>query len=163
MSGPIVLAIDPGTACGYAVRQGDRVLASGVWNLRPNRYEGGGMRWLRLRSFLSGACPPSLPQAKPTLVAYEEVRRHMGTDAAHCYAGVVATIQAWCEDFAIPYTGVPVGTVKKTATGKGNADKTAMVAAAAARWPEQQIEDDNQADALWIAEVAIRTLEGRAA
>lgn len=150
-----VLAVDPGTACGYACRSGLIVAASGVWNLRPNRFEGAGMRWLRLRSHLADIGR----LCAPTLVAYEEVRRHMGTDAAHLYAGVVATLQAWCEDNAVPYTAIPVGTVKRTATGRGNADKAAMLAAARERWPEQNVTDDNQADALWIAEAAIRSLE----
>lgn len=151
-----VLAVDPGTSCGYAVRVGGTVEASGVWDLRPTRFEGAGMRWLRLRGFLCLVAPPGLPHMKPELVAFEEVRRHLGTDAAHIYGGVVATLQAWCEEHGVPYTAIPVGTVKKLATGKGNAKKDAMLAAARARWPEQNVTDDNQADALWIAEAAMR-------
>ncbi len=30
-------------------------------------------------------------------------------------------LTAWCEHHNIPYQGVPVGTIKKHATGKGNA------------------------------------------
>ena len=33
----------------------------------------------------------------------------------------------------MPYKGVPVGTIKRHAAGKGNADKAAMVAAVRAR------------------------------
>jgi hypothetical protein len=50
----------------------------------------------------------------------------------------------------IQYQGVPVGTVKKHATGKGNSNKDAMVEAARSKWPDIDIKDDNQADALWI-------------
>jgi crossover junction endodeoxyribonuclease RuvC len=88
------------------------------------------------------------------LVAFEEVRRHLGTDAAHIYGGIIATVQTWCEANQVPYTGIPVATIKKRATGKGNADKKAVTAAARERWPEQRVEDDNQADALWILECA---------
>jgi len=43
-----------------------------------------------------------------------------------------------------------IGTIKKFATGKGNADKDLMLAAAAANYQDQNIADDNQADALHI-------------
>ena len=56
------------------------------------------------------------------------------------------TLSAWCEHHGIPYEGVPVGTIKRFATGKGNADKAAMVAAMKARGFNPA--DDNEADAL---------------
>ena len=77
---------------------------------------------------------------------FEEVRRHVSTDAAHAYGGFLATLTAWCEHHQIPYQGVPVGTIKKHVTGKGNASKDEMVAAARARGYAPV--DDNEADAL---------------
>ena len=47
----------------------------------------------------------------------------LGTDAAHVYGGFLATLTSWCEQRAIAYQGVPVGTIKRFITGKGNADK----------------------------------------
>lgn len=44
---------------------------------------------------------------------------------------------------------VPPGTLKKYATGKGNADKTAMVVAARERLGYEGM-NDNEADALWL-------------
>ena len=82
-------------------------------------------------------------------VYFEEVRRHLGTDAAHIYGGLLGVVTAWCEEHEIPYQGVPVGEIKKHATGKGNADKGAMIAAAKARG--HQPGDDNEADAIAIA------------
>lgn len=79
-------------------------------------------------------------------VFFEEVRRHRGTDAAHAYGGYLATLTAWCEERGIPYQGVPVGEIKKHWTGKGNADKEAMIAAAVERGYSPA--DDNEADAL---------------
>ena len=139
-----ILAIDPGTRCGYAyATDGHSIRASlsGVWDLSPRRHEGGGMRYVRLLRFIG--------EVEPELVVYEEVRRHLGTDAAHIYGGIVATITGYCEQRRLPYCGIPVGTVKKFATGKGNADKEAMVAAAQARFG-REVDDDNQADALFI-------------
>ena len=137
-----ILAIDPGTHCGWAITP----LESGVWDLSPHRHEGGGMRFFRLRNYLAKVC------GGVDLVVYEEVRRHLGTDAAHIYGGIVAIIQEHCETHApkIPYQGIPVGTIKRFATGKGNSNKEAMVAAARELWPQLNIKDDDQADALFL-------------
>lgn len=48
-----------------------------------------------------------------------------------------------------PYSTVPPATLKKYATGRGNADKTAM-AVAAYRRAGLEFEDDNQCDAWWL-------------
>lgn len=79
-------------------------------------------------------------------VYFEEVRRHRGVDAAHIYGGFLANLSAWCEEHRIPYQGVPVGTIKKHATGKGNANKEDMIEAAIRRGHRPA--DDNEADAL---------------
>lgn len=77
-----------------------------------------------------------------------EVRRHLGTDAAHIYGGLLATLTAWCEEHQIPYSGVPVGTIKKFITsGKGNANKEAVITAVQKRG-HTEVTNDNQADAL---------------
>lgn len=135
-----ILAIDPGTHCGYALSP----FESGVWDLSVKRHEGGGMRFVKLRNFLIKAT------VGLDMVVYEEVRGHKGVDAAQVYGGIVAVISEFCEVNQFPYQGVPVGTIKKFATGKGNSNKEVMLAAARAKWPEVKIVDDNQADALWI-------------
>ena len=66
---------------------------------------------------------------------FEEVRRHAGTDAAHVYGGLMATLTAWAELRGVLYQGVPVGTIKRHAIGKGNAPKEAMITAARAASP----------------------------
>lgn len=147
------LAIDPGTKCGWALYHGDQLVASGTWDLGARRHEGGGMRFLRLRGYLNQVTAANPVQA----VWYEEVRRHLGTDAAHVYGGIVAVLSAWCEGERIPYAGIPVATVKRLATGKGNADKAAMMAAALAKWPDFH-GDDNEADARWIGLAGLATI-----
>lgn len=148
-----IVGIDIGTTCGWGLIGPDgRRVASGKWDLKARRHEGGGMRFLRFGRLLTELLEGQQVEA----VVYEEVRRHMGTDAAHVYGGLVAHLQTVCEVKGIPYTGIPVGTVKKAATGKGNAGKEAMVDAAKVRWPELAdlvlaLEDD-EADALWVAE-----------
>jgi hypothetical protein len=85
----------------------------------------------------------------------EEVRRHAGTDASHIYGGLMATLTSWAELRGVPYQGTPVGTIKRHATGKGNAPKAAMIAAARARGFSPA--DDNEADAIAILLWAIET------
>ena len=87
-------------------------------------------------------------------VYFEEVRRHAGVDAAHAYGGFMAHLTAWCEHHQIPYQGVPVGTIKKHATGKGNASKDEMIAAMRAKGFRP--EDDNEADALALLDWAMK-------
>lgn len=143
-----LLALDLGTHTGWAalVSAGrGSTFSSGVWHFESGRYEGGGMRYLRFRAQLLEA----LELVKPEAVVFEEVRRHAGTSAAHVYGGLLGMLTATCEERKVPYQGVPVGTIKRHATGKGNADKPAMIAAAAKRWGVTP-EDDNHADALCI-------------
>ncbi len=72
----------------------------------------------------------------------------LALDAAHVYGGLVATLTAWCEHHGIPYAGVPVGTWKRDLTGKGNADKAAVMAAV--RELGYAPETQDEADALGV-------------
>lgn len=138
-----ILALDLGTSTGWALLTPERRIVSGTESFKPGRFEGGGMRFLRFRRWLAEL----KTTAEPIGAAYfEEVRRHAGVDAAHAYGGFLATLTAWCEHHQIPYAGVPVGTIKRHATGKGNSDKATMIAAAQARGFTPA--DDNEADAL---------------
>jgi hypothetical protein len=83
------------------------------------------MRYLRFANWLTELDRLSGPLAT---IWFEEVRRHAGTDASHIYGGLMATLTAWAEQRDIPYEGVPVGTIKRPAIGKGNAPKDAMIA-----------------------------------
>ena len=125
-----ILALDLGTTTGWALRGSDGHITSGSESFRPQRFEGGGMRFLRFKRWLT-----EIKQSCDGIdcLHFEEVRRHVSTDAAHAYGGFLATLTAWCEHHQIPYQGVPVGTIKKHATGKGNASKDDMVAAARGR------------------------------
>ena len=138
-----ILALDLGTSTGWAIRGHDGLITSGTVSFRPGRFDGGGMRYLRFTNWLGELDRLSGPIAT---LWFEEVRRHAGTDAAHVYGGLMATLTAWAELRGIPYEGVPVGTIKRYATGKVNADKAKMVAAIQARGFRPA--DDNEADAI---------------
>ncbi|WP_428544039.1 hypothetical protein [Profundibacter sp.] len=115
------------------------------------------MRYLRFVNWLTELDQLAGPIAT---IWFEEVRRHAGTDAAHVYGGLMATLTAWAEMRGVPYQGVPVGTIKKHATGKGNASKAMMIEAAQARGYRPA--DDNEADAIAILHWALETKGGMA-
>jgi len=150
---PTLLALDLGTTTGWALHAGDGSITSGSASFKPQRFEGGGMRFLRFKRWLT-----EIKQSADGIdaVYFEEVRRHLGVDAAHAYGGFMAHLTAWCEHHQIPYQGIPVGTIKKHATGKGNASKDEMIAAA--RNLGHSPADDNEADALALLAYA-RSLE----
>ena len=152
-----ILALDLGTTTGWAIRGFDGLITSGTVSFKPGRYDGGGMRYLRFTNWLSEINRLSGPVEA---IWYEEVRRHAGTDASHVYGGLMATLTAWAELRGIPYSGVPVGTIKCHATGRGNANKQAMIDAARKRGFSPT--DDNEADAIAILLWAIETQGGLA-
>jgi hypothetical protein len=152
-----VLALDLGTTTGWALRGQDGGITSGTMTFRPSRFEGGGMRFLRFRGWLVEVAVLSGGVARSV---FEEVRAHAGTDAAHIYGGFLGTLTAWCEEHEVPYEGVPVGTIKRYATGKGNADKAKMIAAIEARGFRPA--DDNEADAIALLLWATEPTGGRA-
>lgn len=138
-----ILCLDLGTQMGWAVMPPHKAILSGTESFKPGRFEGGGMRFLRFTQWLDEMLKAL---KKIDAIYFEEVRRHAGVDAAHIYGGFLSQLSAWCESKKIPYQGIPVGTIKKHATGKGNADKEAMVAAMKKKGHNPK--DDNEADAL---------------
>lgn len=149
----MLLSLDLGTKTGWATCSNANI-NSGMESFAANRYSGGGMRYLKFEKWLE-----SIP--KPSQVVFEEVRRHRGTDAAHVYGGLMAVLTKWCEANSIPYQGVPVGTIKKFWTGKGNANKNVMLAHGHKRG--FKTEDDNEMDAIallhyWLEEGVLAEL-----
>jgi hypothetical protein len=79
-----ILALDLGTTTGWALRGSDGHITSGSESFRPQRFEGGGMRFLRFKRWLT-----EIKQSCDGIdcLHFEEVRRHVSTDAAHAYGG----------------------------------------------------------------------------
>lgn len=136
-----MLALDLGTNTGWAVKLESGRIESGSISFATKRHEGGGMRFLKFKKWLDNEFYGCVKE-----VHYEEVRNHAGTSAAHIYGGFVAQLTAWCEENLIPYSSVPVGTIKKAATGKGNATKEQIIEAVKRKGFNPA--DDNEADAL---------------
>jgi hypothetical protein len=87
--GSVILAIDLGTQTGWALSAVDQPITSGSESFKPQRFEGGGMRYLRFKRWLT-----EIKQSVESIdvVYFEEVRRHVGVDAAHAYGGFLATL-----------------------------------------------------------------------
>jgi crossover junction endodeoxyribonuclease RuvC len=145
-----ILALDLGSKTGWAMRQTDGQITSGTVEFKPGRFEGGGMPYLRFKSWLDELHAFAGPVGR---IYFEECRRHLGTSAAHAYGGFLACLTSWCESRQIPYLGVPVGTIKKFATGKGNAGKGAVIQAMKSLGHSP--DDDNEADALAILHLVL--------
>lgn len=139
------LALDLGTKTGWASIGSDGGILYGSALFQPGKFDGGGMRFLRFSRWIEDmhdAC-------KMERIYFEAVRRHIGVDAAHVYGGFLSHLTAWAENKQIPYLGVPVQTIKKFITGKGNANKDEVIAAVKNRgFP---VQNDNEADAVALA------------
>lgn len=146
-----ILAIDPATKCGWA----HSCEISGTWDLSVRRDESAGMRLIRFRGKLNEIAR----DVGVDLVVYEAARHAAPKmqGALVIQAMIQGVLVSWCEDNSIEYRGVSPSEVKKHATGRGNAGKDLMVQAAKERWPERPIKDDNEADALWILDLAEQT------
>jgi hypothetical protein len=149
-TGGAILALDLGQKTGWAVRNADGAITSGTAEFKPGRFEGGGMVFLRFRAWLQEVDETA---GGIGAVYFEEVVARRGIAAAHAY--FLAHLTAWAEATKTPYRDVPVGTIKRHATGKGNADKDAVIAAVRALGFDPA--DDNEADALALLDWVLTT------
>lgn len=160
----MLLSLDLGTTCGWALftANGTR-RASGVWSLdedpRRSRFE-----LFRLR-VLSTVGAYGVRR-----VAYEHVRRHAATTAAHVFGGWLAALDEIVYRAAVqlvplrpqdihrvagveadrsrPPKDAAKAERRRASAARREKNKSAVLAAARARWGET-IRDDNEADALF--------------
>jgi Holliday junction resolvasome RuvABC endonuclease subunit len=149
-----ILALDLATRTGWATGS-DRVSDSGVQVSDVKRGESPGMRYVRFRRWLADMLQVYIPE----LVIIEQAH-HRGGAATEVAAGFSTRVQEACAEKGIEHTTCHSATLKKFATGKGNAEKGAMILAAKVKWPDATIEDDNEADARWLWQYAHDTLSG---
>jgi len=142
-----ILAVDPGTTCGWAHSCG----VSGVWDLSVRPDESSGMRLVRFRSKLN--------EIKNSLgidiVVFEAARNLKYGHAVKIAGEFQGVLELWCIDNKIEYKGYSPTEIKKFATNKGNASKEEVLKAASKRW---NVTDHNEADALWLLSLAQRDL-----
>lgn len=142
-----ILALDLGNKTGYALYDGKFTL-SNTANHKNSKLDVG-HQYLNFSGWLKDLI---VDFDSDDEIYYEDVRRHLGTDAAHVYGGYLAILQSLCYLKGIRPVGVAVGTIKKNWTGKGNATKQQMIAEAKRRGFDPV--DDNEADALAILDYA---------
>lgn len=147
-----VLCLDLGQHCGWAMSVNGKI-QSGVWNLKPTKFESNGFEFVKFKRNLE----LEIIIGGVEKIYFEAVRRHSGTDAAHCYGGYLNILRCICLENDIPYEGIPVQTIKKHATGSGNADKGKMIEVAIKKFPRTNVIDDNHADALLLLNYILTT------
>lgn len=176
----LVLGIDLGTTCGFSYAYhpiGQPVdpnkidIHIGQLDLSAGSFDSGAIRFVRLRQFLS--------VLKPDLVATEDVKYTPGekpnrvnihaiisraATSMELFGGFKATVAAWCEENQVPCTSFPIGTLKRRATSKGNANKSDMIRACNALFGTEMDADDyvsagydNAADSAFVCLLALET------
>lgn len=138
-----ILALDIATHCGWATET-----ASGVWDFTIKRDESSGMKLIRFKSKLKEV----VKLEEITLIAFE---RSSGQHKSSLISQseLHGILKLFCEENKIDYRAFSAAEVKSHATGKGNSGKPAMIQAAKDKLGYQG-EDDNEADALWIYNLA---------
>jgi Holliday junction resolvasome RuvABC endonuclease subunit len=146
----LIVAIDPATVCGYAVGELARkatVLESGSHVLgRHAAGEKYSNLWALLK-LLHGRIGSDVVEA----VAAEQ-GFHRGGAPTRFHLGCVAICEMFAHQIGARFLSATVQQIKATA-GDGRADKASMVYRARAYFGHE-IEDDNEADALWLYEWA---------
>lgn len=142
-----ILAIDPATKCGWAYYD-EKNKISGVWDLSIKRDESRGMRLIRLRN--------KLQEIKDVdMLVFEVSKNHVSTIGAEVAGELRGLLTTWCYDNKIEYKGINYLDIKKNAVGKGRAKKEEMIEACKQKLNYCPI-DDNEADARWLLEYAIK-------
>lgn len=163
-----VLALDLATSTGWALRSRDGSITSGVQAFDLRRGESPGMRFLRFRRWLQevlalGQFGPA--GAHPGVIACEQsIAVHRGGHAAAVAHGLQAITQTEAATLRVELTSIAPSSLKKHATGRGNAKKPDMIAAAEKRWAgtySSPLQED-QADALCVLAWALDEIEAPA-
>jgi Holliday junction resolvasome RuvABC endonuclease subunit len=157
-----ILALDLGTKTGWAWGSTESTLVSGTWTLATA---------LQIRSWgksrLNRRLDPRVillmqkmgdlmhadSFTPPDLVIFEDVQFASYTLQVQLWASLRAAVWISCYNNGVPLVDcVPVGTLKKFATGHGGATKEMMAAALYRKYPDWEKKgcDDNGVDAIWL-------------
>jgi len=141
-----IFAADPASNFGWAMSRE----IYGVWDLSTRRDESMGMKLLRMKAKLDELYRDN----RPSLIAYERAAGAHKASIIH-EAKLIGLLESWCEEMGIAYRAYSAGEIKRFATGLGNASKEKMIEAAREKLGYKG-NNDNEADALWILEIAKR-------
>jgi len=148
-----ILSLDLATTTGWAYNKPSMV--GGVWNLKPKKGSSDGMKLIKLRSFLEDF---NKEVGGLDVIVYEKPAGRF-INGVISVVELVSVVKVFCDDKKINYTSYRPTEVKKIATGKGNTNKEGMLAEAKRRWPNINIIDHNQADAMLMLEITTNDLD----
>lgn len=142
-----ILSLDLGTKFGWALSV-DGHITHGTIKLQEKTKERKGVRYLNFYN----ECEKFF-DTEVEVIYYEQVRRHMGTNAAHMYGAWLGILEMLAYSYDVPLIGVEVKTIKKHITGNGNAKKEDIIEAVQELGFDPM--DDNDADALALLNLAM--------
>ena len=140
---PVVVGIDPSiSATGLALSDGSLMTVGG----KPERGD---------ERLLDIACAVGTAISRADLAVLEDLPQH-----AHA-AGITGlesgVVRLMCLRASVPYVLLPPASLKKYATGRGNATKGDMRMALFQR-TGLDVRDDNQCDAIWLRFAGLQKL-----
>lgn len=150
-----ILALDMATVTGWATLIDGRI-ESGVQDFTKKRGESNGMLFMRFTGWLYALGFDFAGKSRFDLVVYERAH-HRGGAATELCVGLMTRAQEFATRIGAEYMAVHTATLKKYATGKGNAGKPEMVSWAAAK-VNRFITDDNESDAIALLYYAMDEL-----
>lgn len=152
-----ILALDLGTHTGYAYHglggfnSGTKILATPkqLREAKERRLDRRGD--IRVIAFWEWLTQLHVENQFDTVV-FEDVQFSSSTAQTQLWSSFRAAV--WLAFPGVLIEAVPVGTLKKFASGSGAADKPTMLAALVRRFPEfitlGKVQDDNEIDACWL-------------
>lgn len=147
-----ILAIDLGTHVGYCYNVKDEIHAGTRTLATPKEVTAWGKERLDRRKDprVERMCELVSGFGTFDAIIFEDVEFVKSRKQAHLWSALRTA--AWLCGHSPVYECVATGTLKKFATGMGNADKAIMGAALQARHPDRWSPgyDDNAVDAIWL-------------
>lgn len=162
-----VLALDLSFSCTGWAAISDGVIESGTQSFEPPRRPRGCKKpkplpALRFARFGAWLCE-MIEVQRPALIIVERAH-HNGWAATQCGVGLGTRVEEVCAVRGIVFEAVHSGTLKKYATGNGNAKKSEMIEAARKRWDFYTGENDeggDESDASMLLALAMERDEAR--
>jgi Holliday junction resolvasome RuvABC endonuclease subunit len=139
-----ILALDQASKCGVAYQLVGEKAKVELWDLSIKNKESQGMKWLRFEAKLINF----IKKNDIKIIAYELPAGRNINPIIHS-SKLICIVEKACADLGLEYIEMATGSIKKFATGNGNAKKDLMIEFAKKLWGYEG-EDDNEADALHI-------------